>query len=479
MAILLILGFGIISFIAGIHLAIFDKQRMGARASFEKIWKATKIGDWIIIIVGVVGISMSFVQCSVEALLRPLFIIMLVQLALLILHIVYVEIMCSFYNKEIAKAKKEVEKERKAREVDVKAIEFYNACEKRAKELRVDVRDIIPILGKNWGKNTVEEAQFFYEKGKTENIKKKEIQRLALVEKERQKENEEYNNVCAKSLVHGREKYLVEIRKARKSLEWMESASNSIAKMGESNQKYQASTQGWGVASGAMSALFGVGAGVATAATIQSKNLAAKSRQAEATKTGARMQADAISIISVANCGLREVDGYIQYFDSVLIDETDVEKKFEKLIIQDVKISRTKGEQLLVKASMGLKEEITLLNQPAILDGVLNVVIYHNDEVVAKSFYVADGYGEYNYVNAGFKKRVYQKHIICPLNKPLDVPIEELRCEITPKALWSIEKNENIFKIKNESIAELQKNIAKQKQETGKALRDAIVDWKI
>ncbi|MBQ7948841.1 MAG: hypothetical protein IJ284_03670 [Clostridia bacterium] len=475
MGVLFFLGFGLISLIAVGHLAVFDKQRINTNSQFEKIWKAVKVGDWIIIGIGILGMGISFVR----VLRKPLLIAMLTQLALVILHIIYIEIKCSFYNKEIDKAKKEAEKERKAREVDIKAIEFYNACEKRAKELKVDVLEVIPMLGKNFNKNTVEQANKFYEKGKAENIKKKEIIRKDAIAKEKQREKEEYNKVYSQSLVCGREKYLVEIKKAKQSLEWMEKASKSMMKIGEFNQSYQATNQGWGLTSGAMSALFGVGAGVATAATIQAKNLVSKAREREAKATGERMQSDAIGIISVANCGLKEVNGYIQYFDSVLIDESNIEEKFEKIIIKDVKILPTKGEQLLVKASIGLKEEVTLLNQPAILDGVLTFTIYHNDEKIAESLYVADGYGQYNYINAGFKKRVYQKQIIFPLNKPIDIPIEQLRCEITPKTLWVIEKNENIFKIKNESIAELQKNIEAQKNEASKALRDAIVDWKI
>ena len=122
------------------------------------------------------------------------------------------------------------------------------------------------------------------------------------------------------------------------------------------------------------------------------------------------------------------------------------------LSFSNITLSPTKGQNLHITANVKtLIPDPQILSNPAILDGVLKFNIYDkNENLVSYGYYVAPGYGKFNYKDAGFKK-VNTIKIDCKLNSPVNV--SELRCEITAESLWFIEKNDFIFSMSNADTA--------------------------
>ena len=297
--------------------------------------------------------------------------------------------------------------------IDTKAVKFYDECAKIIADGK-RITETISIVGQKYGFYDIKQANDFYKKGENEKRKKtiilaykqEKIQKdnqLELYEKEQQKANE----ISEQRLKKGKEKYLTKLKKWLELIETQKRVAINMRTISKCNEKKDLSITQSDIAD----------------------DLEKRAKSEEA-----------------------KVSRYLQLMDAVLIDEQNIEAKFKLLDISDICISLTEGQNLLVTMKLKCLSKPVILSKPAILDGTLKISILDTkNKNIATGFYVAAGYEEYNYQNAGFKDEE-SIEIVCPID--LSVNTNDLKCKITPEALWFIEESEDIFMVDNSTITE-------------------------
>lgn len=340
--------------------------------------------------------------------------------------------------------------------VDMQSIKFYRECSKMVTEGN-KITDVLPIIGQKYGYSSLSSAQTFYKKGEQEIEKQKIIKAYKNEKANKDKQSELHIKEQTKAREEsdkknkvGKEKYLVELRKWIDLIESQKQVAKNMHTLSSCNAQYKAKTKNWGIAGGVGSALGGVGVGMAAAMNTQVKNEQEKIIEKEKHELARTQSNIAYDLEYGATTEENKAFKYLQAMEETLIDEQNINVKFKLLEFSNISISLSKGNNLLVKFKLKCLAQPTILSKPAIFDGTLKLSIYNKEnEIVSTGYYVANGYGKYNYRSAGFKMED-EIAIICPINSK--VVINELRCEITPESLWFIEKNKRIFNVNNTTI---------------------------
>lgn len=341
--------------------------------------------------------------------------------------------------------------------IDDESIRFYHECTTEAL-FDQDMTEVLSIIGQKYGYNDLNSAQAHYQKGEREIQKKKLIdaykqnktwqdQAAELHAKEQTKAREESSK---KDLV-GKNKYMVELKKWVDAIEKQLNNAEAMRKYSAASADYRPITRDWAVAGGIGSALGGAGLGVMTALNVQQENEKERER-------AAKKHASAITQAQVANdieCQAKaeqaKASKYLSAMEKVLIDAQYVNAKFQLLDISRPRISLTPGKNLSVQFTVKRLRKPTILSKPAVFDGVLKLSVYDKaNKVVSTGYYIANGYGEYNYQNAGFHAQEERVTVTCPIDS--DVDVSQLRCEVTPEALWFIEASDEIFRVDSKTI---------------------------
>lgn len=329
-------------------------------------------------------------------------------------------------------------------------------------------------------KNDLSSAKEYYYKGESDDYIKR-----AYIKKQKEEENtknriKEFNEEVKQQETirsyKGINKYLAALLELSKQAESLTSAANSLKDISYYNARYTPKQTDWAVAGGIGSALGGTALGLASAANAQLEN---QKQQviAEQKHEISKNQSDiAYKARHLAYAIQRYVDDLVYDSREILEDTENINDKFNMFKFGEVNMSQVKsdnGNVLRITAKYNLPETITLLSQKAILDGSLKLSVYNkiSGELVLSAFYIAPGYGQYNYKNAGFRNGS---------TISVDIPIfdnkvpdcNNLRCEITPDILWTIEENKEIFKKSNSDI---DSHIEKYNNELSKISREMFV----
>lgn len=356
--------------------------------------------------------------------------------------------------------------------VDKQSVKFYIDCSEMIKN-GDKITEVLSVIGQKYGYSNLSSAQAYYKKGEQE-IKKQEVvdkykkeqakkDKLAETHK---KEQSDASEESSKRYKTGKEKYLVELRKWIGLIESQKKVAENMRTISSCNANYRARTSDWAIAGGIGSALGGAGLGVASAIDTQVKNEREKEKAREKHALSRTQSSIAFDIEYEAKAEEKKALKYLQAMEEVLIDEQNINVKFKLLECSNICISLTKGNNLCVKFKLKCLAQPMILSKPAIFDGVLKLSIYSNEnKIVSTGYYVANGYGNYNYQNAGFKMEENIK-VICPIDS--SVNLDDLRCEITPEALWFIEENKSVFRVNNSTISEAYESYKKTYNEQAK-----------
>lgn len=356
--------------------------------------------------------------------------------------------------------------------IDEKSINFYRECSKMIKNGET-ITEVLSIIGQKYGYSDLTSAQAYYKKGEQEIEKQKIVNEYKnekakkdkLAETHR-KEQADASEESSRRYKTGKEKYLVELRKWIGLIESQKVVAENMRTLSSCNANYRARTSDWAIAGGIGSALGGAGLGAASAINAQVKNEQEKENAQRRRALSSTQIKIACDIESKANVEAGKAQKYLKIMDEVLIDEQNVNEKFKLLECSNICISLTEGNNLCVKFKLKSLAQPMILSKPAIFDGVLKFSIYNKEnKLVSTGYYIANGYGNYNYQNAGFKMEDDIK-VICPIDS--SVNLEDLRCEITPEALWFIEKSISVFKVYNSTITEAYESYKKTYREQAK-----------
>lgn len=330
--------------------------------------------------------------------------------------------------------------------IDEQAVKFYNECTKIISEGEKET-ETISIVGQKYGFYDINQAHSYYKKGESERKRQMLIEAYESRKAAREEEQKSIAEMCEKKTKTGKEKYLVILRKWLKLILSQKKVAQGMKELSKCNANYR--ERDWAITGGIASALGGTGLGVASAIDTQLKN----EKEKEIAHALSRKQSSiAFDIECSATSEEKGALKYLQLMEEVLIDEQNIDAKFKLLKYTDIRIGLTRGQNLFVSMTLkcSFKPKPKILSKPAIFDGVLKISVFDKENnVVSTGYYIADGFEDYNYQYAGFKAEEKVK-VICPLDSPVN--IEELRCEITPEALWFIESNQQIFKVPNSEI---------------------------
>lgn len=341
---------------------------------------------------------------------------------------------------------------------DIKAVSFYEECN-HAIIKGNPIKDTINIIGQKYDFREKNQALFYYKKGEEEQSKK-----LFSAEYKQYRQNKEFllqlhkteqnacKQVCDDKSKIGKEKYLATVNKWLALIASAKTIGNAMDTIARSNKNYQAPQRDWAIAGGIANAIGGAGAGVAVALDTQAKNAKAKENEGNVRKLG-KMQSDIAFVAnSETNKNESKASTYLKMMNDPLIDENNTIEKFKLLKFSIPSITLTQGQNLHVSFKIECLSKPILLSSPAILDGTLKITIFDKyNNPISTGYYLAPGYGDFNYKNAGFQGLKYAI-VTCPIDFPVN--IEELRCEIEPENLWLIEKNKDIFKVNNQDITD-------------------------
>jgi len=375
------------------------------------------------------------------------------------------------------------------REIDEESIKMYNECNERyiQEEGNYPIENIVNIVGQKYQKCIDLDYMAYYIKGKNALQKKeifdKETKKKEILEQIKKDREKKFKRITEERSAIGKEKYLAIVNKWLSSAKTLQKVSGNIKDIADCNDHYSAPRKDWAIIGGAASALGGSGLGVMAAQNAISQNDAAKKYE-EKLKEKANIQREVASEIeSFARMAIYDPEIYKKKFDKILVDDQNIKDKFDMLkcdvemydkVDDAIAIHKwlecRKGIDIFLKIS--LKTSPFIFSKPAILDGVLKLSLYNkNDVLLGCEYYIAPGYGSYNYKDAGFQGEINTRvHI--PLDDIENINTKELKCVIEPDKLWLIEKNDLIFKIDN---AKIQKEFDEYKKTYSKASRTAII----
>lgn len=379
---------------------------------------------------------------------------------------------------ETKKAEKELLKIEDIEDLlDHEAIDFYNDCKSILKSHPgTSLEDIVALVGVKYEKNDMSSAKEYYYKGESDDY----IERVYIEEENTKNKIKEFNEEVQKQETirsyKGINKYLAALMELNKQAESLTSAANSLKDISYYNARYTPKQTDWAVAGGIGSALGGTALGLASAVNAQAEN---EKQQviAEQKREISGIQSDiAYKARHLAYDIQRYVNDLVYDSREILEDTENINDKFNMFKFGKVNMSQVKsdnGNFIRITANYNIPETITLLSQKAILDGSLKLSVYSklSGELVLSTYYIAPGYGQYNYKNAGFRNGS---------TISVDIPIfdnkvpdcNNLRCEITPDILWTIEENKEIFKKSNSDI---DSHIEKYNNELSKISREMFV----
>ena len=345
--------------------------------------------------------------------------------------------------------------------IDVYAVKFYSECKNVLKtRTNISIDDIIRLKGRSYGKNDLSSAKEYYYKGESDDFIR--VQIIKEKQKEEKRENliNKYNEKIKQQEIirtfKGKNKYIARlIEVSKKAVNVIEAAKN-LSKIAFNNALYTPQKKDWAIAGGIGSALGGTALGLASAANTQIEN---QKQQviAEKKHETSKQQRELAYKSEGAGSEIKDCMSFlISDYKNVLVDEGNQIEKFNMFKFDEISITQVESEDeniIRISVNYSLPETITLLSQKAILDGSLKLSVYNklSDELVLSAFYIAPGYGQYNYKNAGFRNSS---------TISVDIPIfdnkvpdcNNLRCEITPDILWTIEENKEIFRKSNSDI---------------------------
>lgn len=345
--------------------------------------------------------------------------------------------------------------------VDINAVNFYKKCNDVVNtHSTVNLEDVIKLNGRNYGKNDLSSAKEYYYKGESDDFINRMIAEEQKKEQNREnrvkKYNDKLNKINSIRQFKGKDKYLASLIKLRKDADNLKGASENLSKISFNNAIYTPKKKDWAIAGGIGSALGGAALGLASAANTQIENQKQEVIAAQKREASKDQRATAIKGLSLAEEIRIFTDSRTSYFKDVLVDVENINDKFNMFKFGEIGITQEEvedGNVIRVTVQYSLSDTIMLLSQKAILDGSLKISVYDktSGEAVSSVFYIAPGYDQYNYKNAGFRNGS---------TISVDIPIfdnkvpdcNNLRCEITPDILWIIEENKEIFRKSNSDI---------------------------
>lgn len=407
-----------------------------------------------------------------------------VYIELLISIVIYIILLICIIPK-IAKKRKQEKELSKLNSieslVDEDAINFYFDC-KRTIESHHGAKfdDIVVLVGAKYGKKDLSSAKEYYYKGESDDFIKEMIVKEQKNEQNREnrikKYNDELNKINSIRQFKGSNKYLASLILLRENVNKLKGASESLNKISCNNAVYTPKKKDWAIAGGIGSALGGGALGLASAANAQIENQKQEviaSQKREASKDQYKT--------AIRGLGLAEeirifVDSRMSLYKDVLVDSENINDKFNMFRFDEIGITQADNEDgnvIRITVNYSLPETITLLSRKAILDGSLKFSVYNkiSGELVFSTYYIAPGYGQYNYKNAGFRS-ASTISVDIPIFDNKTLNCNSLRCEITPDILWIIEENKEIFKKSNDDIHSI---INKYNDEFNKFSREILV----
>lgn len=345
--------------------------------------------------------------------------------------------------------------------VDINAVNFYKECNDVVNtHSTVNLEDIIKLKGRNYGKNDLSSAKEYYYKGESDDFIRAQI----IKEKQKEEKRENLINKHSEKIKQqeiirsfkGKNKYIAPLIELSKKANNVIEAASNLSKIAFNNAIYTPKKKDWAVTGGIGSALGGTALGLASAANAQLENQKQEAI-AEKKHEASKLQRELAYKSKGAGSEIKDYASFlISDYKDVLVDLGNQIEKFNMFKFDEVSITQVESEDesiIRLSVNYNLPETITLLSQKAILDGSLKLSVYNklSGELVLSAFYIAPGYGQYNYKNAGFKNGS---------TISVDIPIfdnkvpdcNNLRCEITPDILWTIEENKGIFKKSNSDI---------------------------
>lgn len=446
------------------EISICEKKKQEIDNSKTKLGSTTKITlivffCVICVLIPMVQIIRSYFKWEIDV---QLYIVNTVVCVCLILWCIYLITRAQFVKIKIKRLKKALSNTFDLKNlIDVYAVNFYNECKYVLKtRTNISIDDIIRLKGRSYGKNDLSSAKEYYYKGESDAFIRVQIIKEKQKEEKREnlinKYNEEIKQQKIIRIFKGKNKYIARlIEVSKKAVNVIEAAKN-LSKIAFNNALYTPQKKDWAIAGGIGSALGGAALGLASAANTQIEN---QKQQviAEKKHETSKQQRELAYKSEGAGSEIKDCMSFlISDYKNVLVDEGNQIEKFNMFKFDEISITQVESENeniIRISVNYSLPETITLLSQKAILDGSLKLSVYNklSDELVLSAFYIAPGYGQYNYKNAGFRNGS---------TISVDIPIfdnkvpdcNNLRCEITPDILWIIEENKEIFRKSNSDI---------------------------
>ncbi len=248
----------------------------------------------------------------------------------------------------------------------------------------------------------------------------------------------------------GKEKYLATIRDWAFIVVKQKEAAALLDKISTYNATYRPMRYDSDIISGMATAIGGFGAGLEAGVSAEEHNQAQLELKKEKFNKAINQGVIAMNMGKFAAEQEKKVQSYLEKMKDVKIDTSEVLEKFKMIECGDYSFKMVEGVKLEVTMKMKLLVEPTIESRSAILDGTLKVsVLNENNKEIAVGYYMAPGYGAYNYKNAGFKQEEEVK-IICDIRNISN--FNPVKCNVVPISMWLIEKSETIFRIDNKKI---------------------------
>ena len=345
--------------------------------------------------------------------------------------------------------------------VDEAAINFYFDC-KRTIESHHGAKfdDIVVLVGAKYGKKDLSSAKEYYYKGESDDYIRRMIDKEHKNEQNRENRIKKYNDELSKinsiRQFKGSNKYLTSLISLRENVNKLKGASESLNKISCNNAVYTPKKKDWAIAGGIGSALGGGALGLASAANAQIENQKQETIASQKREASKDQYKTAIRGLGLAEEIRIFVDSRMSLYKDVLVDTENINDKFNMFKFDEIGITQVDNEDgnvIRITVNYSLPETITLLSRKAILDGSLKFSVYNkiSGELLFSTYYIAPGYDQYNYKNAGFRNGSTIS-VDIPLFDDKIQNCNNLRCEITPDILWIIEENKEIFKKSNDDI---------------------------
>ena len=358
--------------------------------------------------------------------------------------------------KKNKKKKQEIEEESRKKQLEREIIEqnkieerknavyIYNKCyNKKVNDFeKPENIEALRVIASSFGVEDIEEAKRLYAMGEQITAKEKYDKEQEIIIKNRNKDYKRNAKDEEEARIVGKIKYTKrleeDIKKGMAAIEM----SKIGEKIGRENMFATAKKSDWAFWGGMADGLVGPGAGIATAMDVQIQNAKAEENTKQLRASGEDLYFQSKAIQRNLPIEIAKEQAIVDHINEKLYDDKNIDEKIKLIDFSKIKYTILENKNFEVNCKVKVKENIKILDEPAVLDGSLRINIKDEDDnIVATGVYSAPGFNITELEMVGFNC-INEFTAICITKDYSQIDNKaKYKCEIVPNYLWLIEQN--------------------------------------